>query len=245
MYGKNRGPDARRKKLIPGKSWHSRPAIGTPCDKWKAARTLVCVVMLTAVNSPALQFATMDSPLPTSSCGMNRVLIVYYSRSGATRALAAELAAKLGADMAAIKEPRSRIGVSGFLRSMLETVRGTLPPIEPLHVDLPAYALVLLGTPVWAGRAASPIRSFLRMTARSLPPTAYFCTYGGSGHDTAFQDMARRQGQRPLATLAVRRRELPPERHADALEAFLTRMAPARQRGAPVEAARHHRAHQE
>lgn len=42
---------------------------------------------------------------------MNRTLIIYYSRSGTTRALAAELAERLGADMAAIQEPRSRAGV--------------------------------------------------------------------------------------------------------------------------------------
>lgn len=158
---------------------------------------------------------------------MNRTLIIYYSRSGTTRALAAELAAKLGADMAAIQELRPRTGVSGFLRSMFETLRSTLPPIEPLHVDLSAYALVLLGTPVWVGRAASPVRRFLDGAASSLPLTAYFCTYDGSGYDTAFQDMARRHGKRPLATLAVRRRDMARARHADALEAFVARVAPA------------------
>lgn len=175
---------------------------------------------------------------------MNRTLIVYYSRSGTTRALAAELAARLGADMAAIQESRPRAGVGGFLRSMLEVLRGTLPPIEPMHVDLSAYALVVLGTPVWVGRAASPVRRFLQEAASTLPPTAYFCTYDGSGYDTAFQDMARRHGKRPLATLAVRRRDLAPARHADALEAFLARIAPANHRAAPAEATAHHRKHE-
>lgn len=120
---------------------------------------------------------------------------------------------------------------------MLETLRGTLPSIEPLHLDPSAYALVLLGTPVWVGRAAGPMRRFLDGAANSLPPAAYFCTYDGSGFDTAFQDMARRHGTRPLATLAVRRRDMARARHADALGAFLTRIASARGGGSAPKAA--------
>ena len=161
---------------------------------------------------------------------MARILIVYYSRSNATRTLAAELAKELGSDMVAIQDRQPRAGTRGFLRSLWEASRSILPEIEPPHITLSSYDLVMLGTPVWAAHAACPMRRFLHNNAHLLPATAYFCTYGGRGYRTAFRDMRALTGKPPLATLAVRRHDLLHAHYANRLNRFMARLAPASHR---------------
>lgn len=156
---------------------------------------------------------------------MSRKLIIYYSRSNATRTLAGELVKELGADVVALQEQRSREGVAGYVRSLWDASRGMLPPVDPLYVDPANYDIVLLGTPVWAGRAACPMRRFLSDAAHRLPPTAYFCTYGGRGYETTFSDMCKLDGKAPLATLAVQRSDLLHKRYTTQLDRFMAKLA--------------------
>jgi len=156
---------------------------------------------------------------------MSRKLIIYYSRTRATRTLAGELVKELGADVVAIQERQPCTGWSGYMRALWNASRGVLPPIEPLCIDPSHYDLILLGTPVWAGRAACPMRRFLCDAAHQLPPTAYFCTYGGRGYDTAFHDMSDLDGKAPVATLAVRRSDLVHDHYAVQLNRFVAKLS--------------------
>ncbi len=168
----------------------------------------------------------MQDTIPKQGvAAMSRKLIIYFSRSGATRALAGELAEELDADLMALQESRSRAGIGGYVRSLLQASRGVLPPIDPLDVDLAEYDLILLGTPVWAAHASCPMRRFLHDAADALPATAYFCTYGGRGYKTAFEDMRSLTGKAPIATLAVRRSDLLHRRHLQKLDRFLAKLS--------------------
>ena len=52
-----------------------------------------------------------------------RILVVYYSRTGRTRAVGEALAQALGCEMEEIVEPRGRTGIFGSLRSAVEAWR--------------------------------------------------------------------------------------------------------------------------
>jgi hypothetical protein len=170
---------------------------------------------------------------------MSRKLIIYYSRSHATQKLAAELVKDLGADVVALQEQRSRAGMMGFMRSLWDASRSVLPPIAPLYIDPSHYDLILLGTPVWAGRAACPMRRFLCDAAHRLPPTAYFCTYGGRGYETTFRDMCALDGKAPIATLAIRRTDLLQGLHTEKLDRFVAKLNIAERWGEIVDPATH------
>jgi hypothetical protein len=152
------------------------------------------------------------------STGPNRVersrmaaqtLVVYYSRTGRTRALAETLAAELDADIEEIREPgSSRSGILGFLRSGLAALRGVSAEIAPRQHDSGAYALVVIGGPVWLHRPSSPVRAYLSLECERLPRTAYFATYDWMGADAAIERMSAVTRQVPLARLAVRRADL-------------------------------------
>lgn len=145
---------------------------------------------------------------------MKDTLVVYFSRSGNTRHVAEMLAKELSADLDEIREAGERRGILGFLRSGYEAVKGIAPAIFESARKPGDYARVLVGTPVWAGHVASPVRAYLELHRDELRHVAFFCTYGGRGAVGAFSDMAQLVGQPPEGTLAVSEREVALERDA-------------------------------
>ena len=90
---------------------------------------------------------------------MSDILCIYYSRTGNTRRAVKEIAEALDAEIVAITDGRDRSGWKGYLRRPLEE-----------------YKLVIVGSPVWAGRMASPIRSLLKRRGLELHRVAYVVT---------------------------------------------------------------------
>lgn len=137
-----------------------------------------------------------------------KVLVVYFSRTGTTRRLAERLARELDGTLMPITETRSRLGLLGYPRSLIEAVSGRDVPIDPPRRDPRDYDLVLIGTPVWGWHLSSPVRAFARQWGRRLKHVAFFCTMGGSGERPAFDELRRLCGQVPLAELALQASDL-------------------------------------
>lgn len=154
------------------------------------------------------------------------LLVVYYSRSGTTARVAQALAQRLGADHVAIRDRRAEGGVS-IWRATLDRLLNTLPPIVPVAAPLGSYDLVVLGTPVWGGRAASPMRRFLHDYGPGLPPVAFFCTMGGSGAQSTFDDMQARLGKPPRASCAFDAKALDNGSYLASIDRFASELADA------------------
>jgi menaquinone-dependent protoporphyrinogen IX oxidase len=137
-----------------------------------------------------------------------KVLVTWYSRTGHTRSVGESLARQLDGAAEPIVGTRSREGVSGYLRSLAESVAALPAAIAPPLHDPARFDLVVIGTPVWAWGLASPVRAFARAQAAAIRRTAFFCTMGGSGSDRAFDDLQRELGRSPVATLALTERDL-------------------------------------
>ena len=139
---------------------------------------------------------------------MANVLIVYYSRTGNTRKVAAELAALGGWDLERIVDLRSRDGIIGYLRSALDSLLDRHTRLATSRLDASTYDLVIVGTPVWNGSISTPIRTWLAERAGTLPPLAFFATEGGRGAARAFGKMASLAGGVPVATLELTARDI-------------------------------------
>ena len=139
---------------------------------------------------------------------MSRALVVYFSRTGHTRKIALELAESLGADVERIEEPRGRSGFFGYWRSGREGYRKLTTVIHPIQKRPSDYDLVLIGTPIWAGNVSSPVRTYIAGNAGSFRRVAFFCTHGGSSAAKVMTELSELCGVRPLATLAVKEREI-------------------------------------
>jgi flavodoxin len=156
---------------------------------------------------------------------MQKALVVYFSRTGRTRRVAEEIAARCAADLEGVEDVRSRSGIFGYLRSAREALSGTLVDIRPVTKDAGDYDLVVLGTPVWASHVCSPMRAYLTANRGRLRRVAFFATEGGSGADKVFREMAELCGLQPVASAVFTDREIEASGHTDKLVAFVRAFA--------------------
>lgn len=111
---------------------------------------------------------------------MSDVLCIYYSRTGHTKQAMEEIAQALDAELLELSDGVDRSGVLGALRSGLDAMRKSSPPVRSFQTAraLSDYRLVIVGTPVWAGRCSSVVRSFLKQHGKKLGQAAYVVTRG-------------------------------------------------------------------
>lgn len=128
-------------------------------------------------------------------------LVIYYSRSGKTRQAAEKVAEVLRARLEAIEDLDNRKGAWGFLKSGAEASRSLPANIAALNNDPAQYDLVVLCTPVWAGRMSSPMRTVLNQYGSKMRRTAYLITRAASGKEfrEAFAGMTELVGKQPVA----------------------------------------------
>lgn len=152
-----------------------------------------------------------------------RTLVVYYSLGGTTRKLAESIANSAGADIAEIRCAQYGPGMMSFLAACYDSVMGRLPEISVSAQALSSYDLVVVGGPVWAGHAATPVRRFLTDHRQELQRIATFVTFGGSGGQPALTEMATVSGKTPQAELAQTTNDVLGNRFPAALENYVQR----------------------
>lgn len=108
---------------------------------------------------------------------MSDVLCIYYSRSGNTKKAMEEVAEVLGAELVQLHDTVSR---RNAIQCGLDAMRRTLRPIRQFVTERPLgeYRLVIIGTPIWAGRCAPVVRAFLKEHGKELNDVAYLVTRG-------------------------------------------------------------------
>lgn len=111
---------------------------------------------------------------------MSDVLCMYYSRTGHTKETMEEIAQALNAELVELSDGVDRSGPGGALRSGLDAMRRTTRKVKPFETKRPLekYRLVILGSPIWAGRCSSVVRGFLKEYGGRLENAAYVVTRG-------------------------------------------------------------------
>ena len=156
-----------------------------------------------------------------------KILVLFYSRSGATRTAAKIVARDIGADIEEIRDMTDRSGPLGYLRAGRDAAQRKMTDIEPLHSDCADYDLIILGTPVWAFTMACAVRTVIDRHKSTMENVAFFCTMGGAGAPGTFLDMERLAGRKPIATLALRTQELKDATCAGKIKAFVESIRPS------------------
>jgi hypothetical protein len=160
------------------------------------------------------------------------VLIVYFSRTGTTEEVAGVLAQKLGAELHAIRPRADYAGGGGFFRGIWQSLRRGAPEITHGQ-DPKAYDLVVLGSPIWAGRLSGPMRAYLKRNAKQLPAVAAFCVSGsGAAYADAFEEIVALGGPTPSPTVCLAERDVRSEVLEAKLEPFLRALPPVRRAAA-------------
>lgn len=125
---------------------------------------------------------------------MSDVLCMYYSRTGNTKKAIQEIAEVLGAEVVEIRDDVERSGWKGYLRCGMDAMKKTTQPLADFKTEKPLadYRLVILATPVWAGRCSSVMRTFLKGYGRHLERVAYMVTRSSEGKfEEVYQQMDR------------------------------------------------------
>jgi flavodoxin len=86
-----------------------------------------------------------------------KTLIVYYSFTGNNQKLAIKLQQKLNCDLYGIQEVRKRKPIT----ILIDLLFKRLPKVMEPSNDLSQYDHVIFIAPIWSGKIASPLRSFL------------------------------------------------------------------------------------
>lgn len=112
-------------------------------------------------------------------------LVVFYSLSGNTRAVARRIARALRADLLEIRTVKTYPDDYDVLLSLgeKEVKAGYMPQLKPLPIDANKYETVLLGTPVWWSSFAPAVKKFLSLIKWKGKKVFPFATHGGDlGH---------------------------------------------------------------
>ena len=105
-----------------------------------------------------------------------KILMVSYSHTGNNRLLADHLGRKLNAD-------RETITASGRLTGLtiaLDMLFNRKPGIAPAQHDPADYDTVVLAAPIWMGKIASPLRSYLQQHRSQIKRFAFITISGGA-----------------------------------------------------------------
>ena len=139
---------------------------------------------------------------------MSDILCIYYSRTGNTKKAMGEIATALDAELVEIHDAVERGGWQGWLRCGRDSMRKTTQPLSHFETDKPLdrYKLVIVGTPIWAGRCSSPIRAFLKDHGKKLKNVAYVVTRSSEGRFQEVYDQMDRyvpEGRRAAVSLRM------------------------------------------
>lgn len=115
-----------------------------------------------------------------------KTAVVYFSLNGNTDFAAKKIAETLHADCVRL-QPEKAYPDSGFRKFFWggkSAVMGETPELTGQPFQLADYECVILGTPVWAGTFAPPLRTLIRENAGKWGEkrvAAFICSGGGEG----------------------------------------------------------------
>ena len=148
-------------------------------------------------------------PYIPSLNGTSEVLVVYYSRSGNTEAMAREIARKFDADIVQLKAEKYTLDYKGWRNANNDADdQITMVQIEPEVVNLEKYRLVFLGSPIWWYRPAPPLWTFVEKNDFSKKKIILFNTFNSrfkAEEIDKFQEEIQKKGGKLIDHVFIRR----------------------------------------
>lgn len=110
-----------------------------------------------------------------------RTAIVYYSLQGNVRYVAEKISKETGAELIELIPVKAYPdkGMIKFIWGGSAVTFKKKPELEPYKFNKDDYDLIILGTPVWAGKYTPPIRTFLEDNDLSGKKIAVIATSAG------------------------------------------------------------------
>ena len=136
-----------------------------------------------------------------------KTLIVFYSRSGITRKVAEEIKQNLDCNIEELIDKTDRSGSLGYIRSLINAFRNSTADLEEIKNDPAEYELIIIGTPVWAMKMSTPIRTYIKQNNSKFNNVAFFATASGNNFEGTFNEMKELIGT-PIAEIGFQTKEV-------------------------------------
>jgi len=111
--------------------------------------------------------------------------IIYNSYSGVTRGVAEQIRKACDGDLVEVRSKEYSTKLTAYTIGCYRAMKGMCDRIEPETIDVSLYDCIVIGTPVWAGRATPAINAAVAALAGCKGKKAViFATCGGKDGET-------------------------------------------------------------
>lgn len=145
-------------------------------------------------------------------------LVAYYSRTNITKKLAEDIAGKTNSDIEEIIPKVNYQGKIGYMRGGKDAIQEKIIELDTLKYDPADYDVVYLGAPVWAGKSANPLISYIKQNEGKFNNVKFFITAGSSGFDSTLKQLEE-YTKKPLKTIALTTKEVKKDEYS--LDSFI------------------------
>ncbi len=160
-------------------------------------------------------------PYTKKSSKPSKVLVVYYSRSGNTEAMAREIARKFDSDIIKIEAEKYSLDFQGWRNAGNDAdQKVTEAFIQPETVDMEKYSLIFLGAPIWWYRPAPPLWAFVAKNDFKGKNVVLFSTFNSrfkAQEIAEFKELVTKRKGRFLDHVYVRRGRVYYQKSGEAL----------------------------
>jgi flavodoxin len=137
-----------------------------------------------------------------------KILVVYYSRTGTTAKVADAIKKNLNCDVEQVMDAADRKGIIGYIKSGRDAIYNKTTTIGQIKYNPASYDHIIIGTPVWASRMTPAIRTYIEQNKDNFKKVSFFCTQGGSGGDKVISSLQELCGKKPENTVILSKKDI-------------------------------------
>ncbi len=175
---------------------------------------LLVLVSICVLSSPTATFGEEITnhkvePGARNNNSSANALVIYFSRTGNTEAVAIEIATRYQADLVNLKADDYDDDLSGSIKANIDAWKNErISVINPEVLDMAPYNIIFLGSPIWWYRPAVPLWTFVEKNNFQGKSIVLFNTFNSrfkAAYIEEFQKLVEKKGGRFLDHIYVRR----------------------------------------
>ena len=140
--------------------------------------------------------------------------MVFFSFTGNNRLLAKEIQTLSGCDIYEIEELTKRSGI----RILFDILFRRNPGIKRTIIQLSQYDHIILSAPIWAGRIANPLKTFLNLEKNNIREYSFITLCGAGGNKHLVEELTKLCGKKPVALMELTVNSLLPAEKRDKIK---------------------------
>lgn len=120
-------------------------------------------------------------------------------------------------------DKKNRDGKTGYVIAGKDAMMKKETDIDEVSYNPENFVILIVGTPVWAGKVPPAVRMYLEMYHDEISQAAFFCTHGGGGESKTFTNMQEIIGV-PKEVLSLRDKKVEDREHLEDISNFIERI---------------------